>query len=353
MQPEELPADGSTPGFVAMVGDMTQTYGATSHCEVTTYAAAKREQRFRPMRKTRQADAFRSTCLKFVNLDDHGSGVGYESSIPSLPQPGTIAEEKLNEIRKTLTTWEPPEVTCSFARGGCVSVVCYSKIDTDRTAPWEGLNEKQMAFLRPKLMTDKGGRRKSTSDDGGNIHSDARLILNFYVRSRALARWASARRKIKAWRSLMGGFGSLEGGIGAAKPPTRGAVAKGSRRMSTSTMAADAAKNAEVSTVLTWPQHKFIEKEIVKFLKKLSGVYGIVLIDVERRHMFACRDPQGTVQLHLASTPDQCVVCATEAKLLPAKLKETRTISPGMYVYGTLEDIMKPGSEEALKVDTN
>ena len=85
MQPEELPADGSTPGFVAMVGDMTQTYGATSHCEVTTYAAAKREQRFRPMRKTRQADAFRSTCLKFVNLDDHGSGVGYESSIPSLP----------------------------------------------------------------------------------------------------------------------------------------------------------------------------------------------------------------------------------------------------------------------------
>ena len=69
--------------------------------------------------------------------------------------------------------------------------------------------------------------------------------------------------------------------------------------------------------------------------------------------MFACRDPQGTVPLHLASTPDQCVVCASEAKLLPAKLKETRTIPPGMYVYGTTEHIMQAGSEEALKVEAN
>lgn len=329
-----------------MMGDMTQTYGATSHCEVTTCAAARREQRFRPMRQARELDAFRSCCIKSVNLDDHGSGVAYESGVPTIPQPGTIAEDKLRAIRKALATFEPPEVGCSFARGGNVSVVCCSKIDTDRNAPWEGLHPTQAPFLKPKTMEDKGGRRKSTSDDGGNLNSDARLVLNFYVRARALARWASARRKLRAWRALMGGFGGLGSGSGGGGRPSARAP-RTAPRVSSTAIAESARSNAEAGAVLAWPPHKFIEKEIVKFFKKLTGVYGIVLVDVERRHMFAARDPEGTVPLHMALTADNCVLVATEEGLLPAKATKTRAIAAGKYVYGPGEYIM----EEAHELD--
>lgn len=332
-----FPADGSTPGFVALMADMTQTYGATSHCDVTTYASMKREKRFRALRKSRGADAVRDLCLKFVNLDDHGSGVGYEGSVPVPPKAGMISPEKMAEISKRLERWEVPPVTVTFARAGNVSVVCYSKIENARDAAWVGLSEQQLRALMPKTLHDKGGRRKSTSDDGGNLAADARLILNFFIRARAAARWASAKKKIMAWRA----FQKASSGPAAAGPPS---VPAARRRVST-TGAMD--ENSPMM-MLQWPQSKFLEKEMQKFMVKLEGVYGLVLSDVEKRTMVAARDKHGVVPLFVGVTKDNTVAVASESGLLPDDVKTNLQMGPGEFIFGTFEDVLKDGAVKKI-----